>query len=364
MAESRGTKKAPRRRRRHGKPGLSPGTLVVDPAAPAPVVRVVAYGPEELVERDVHDLADTVRLRQRHAVTWVHVEGLGDEHVLQELGRLFGLHRLALEDVANAGQRPKVEQYAEHLYVVNQVAEFFEGRVRDYQLSLFLGKGYVLTFVEGPGTTFAGVLDRLRRAKGKIRASGADYLAYALLDASVDHYFPVLEQFGDRIEVLEEEVMANAAAAQIAAIRILKRDMLKLRRSVWPLREALNTLVRDVTPLISDETRLYLRDVCDHTIQVVDLIENYRELASGLLDTHLSLVSNRMNEVMKVLTIIATIFIPLTFIAGIYGMNFSPEASSWNMPELSWSFGYPACLGLMLSVAVVMVLLFRRKRWL
>ena len=364
MPNERKTVRPPRRRRRARKPGLSPGTIVVDPQAPRPVVRLVGYGPEAIEEREVHDVADIARCRQRHAVTWVHVEGLGDETVLRKIGASFGLHRLALEDVAAVAQRPKFESYGDQHYVVAQLTEWKDDAVRDEQLSLFLGAGYVLTFVEHPGTTFAPIQERLRRATGRIRTSGADYLAYALLDAAVDHVFPVLDKLGDRIEALEEEVLDDADVEQITTMRAVKRNLLRLWRTVWPLREALNAMIRDPTPLVTDETRLHLRDVHDHANQVVDLIEAYRELAAGLLDTHLTLVSNRMNDVMKVLTVIATIFIPLTFVAGIYGMNFDAQSSIWNMPELGWAYGYPACLGLMAVIALGMVMLFRKRRWL
>ena len=237
-------------------------------------------------------------------------------------------------------------------------------RVDTEQLSLFLGDGWVITFQEQPGDCWEPVRDRLRVGRGRIRTEGADYLFYALLDAVVDNFYPIMEEFGERLELLEEEVVADPREELVGVIHAARRDALALRHSTWPMREAMGQLFRDEHRLISAETRIYLRDAYDHTIQVIDLLENYREMASALLDVYLSSVSHRMNEVMKVLTIIATIFIPLTFIAGIYGMNFDPGASPWNMPELSWYWGYPVVMGIMLVIALALVGYFRWKRWL
>ena len=232
------------------------------------------------------------------------------------------------------------------------------------QFSLFLGPNFVLTFDEQPGDCFDPVRERVRRKHGRVREAGADYLAYALLDTIVDCYFPLLERYGEQLEDLEETIISQPNHTVVAAIHDIKRDLLSLRRAIWPQRETFNTLLRDKTPLLTDETRLHLRDCYDHTVQLIDLIETYRELGADLMDIYLSSVSNRTNETMRVLTVIATIFIPLTFIAGVYGMNFNAGTSPWNMPELGWYWGYPLVLGLMAMVAAGQLFFFWRKGWL
>ncbi len=352
-----------RRRRRHLPPGTAPGTLHVDPDAPRPMIQVLAYGPDGVVEDTVEEPEDLGRYLGRWPVTWVNVDGLGDAATLERLGAVFGLHRLALEDVVHVHQRAKVEQYGDRVFIVARMVrrgEVLEGE----QLSLFLGAHAVVTFQERPGDVFEAVRERIRHSGKKIRTAGADYLAYALLDAVVDGYFPVLEEFGERLEQLEERIFARPDETTVTALHQVRRELLDLRRSVWPQRDALNALMRDEVEPFAEETRLYLRDVYDHAVRVIDLVETYRESASSLMDVYLSSLSHRMNEVMKILTIIATIFIPLSFIAGVYGMNFDPEVSPWNMPELGWSFGYPLALAIMLAVACGLVWYFRRKRWL
>ncbi|MBN2489894.1 MAG: magnesium/cobalt transporter CorA [Planctomycetes bacterium] len=348
--------------RRRGKPGSSPGTLHIDPAAPKPVLRVMAYGPDRLREQTL-DSAHAVRaLLGQEPVTWINVDGLGDAGVLQELAAIFGIHRLALEDVVHVYQRAKVEPYADHHFVIARMPHL-DGRLATEQISFFVGRTFVLTFQEQEGDCFDLVRERVREQRGRLRSAGPDYLLYALLDAIIDAYFPVLEAYGERLDEMEDEVIAAPRHDAISRIQDVKRDLLALRRAVWPLREAVNTLVRDDSEHFHAETRIHLRDCYDHTVQVLDMVETYRELGSGLLEIHLSSLSHRMNEVMKVLTIIATIFIPLTFIAGVYGMNFNPASSPWNMPELSWYWGYPFFLVLMLVVAVVLLLMFRSKGW-
>ncbi|MDY7107094.1 MAG: magnesium/cobalt transporter CorA [Planctomycetota bacterium] len=338
-------------------PGTAPGTIRVDPAAPKPTVRAFAYGPDEFVEQAVEDPAALTELMRQWPVVWVNVDGLGDADLLRTLGEMFNLHRLALEDVANVHQRAKVEPYEDQLFVVARMAHL-QTDLRTEQVSVFVGEKYVLTFQEQAGDCFDLVRQRIRSGRGLIRRSGAGYLAYALLDALVDAYFPVLEKYGERIEALETEVITRCEDDLIARIHHLKREMLVLRRALWPHREAVNTLLREDSELIGAETRLHLRDCYDHVIQLLDMVETYRELASGLLDVYLSQISNRMNEVMKVLTIFAAIFIPLTFMAGVYGMNFS------HMPELTWGWSYPALLLMMALVAGGMLLFFRRRGWL
>ncbi len=350
-----------RRRRRGGRRaprGAAPGTLVLDPDAPRSQLHVFAYGPQACVEREIGAVDEVARMLGQHAVTWLNVDGLGDEPTLRRLGELFGVHRLALEDVVHVSQRPKIERYGDRLFIVVRMPTVAEdGTFHTEQLSLVLGPGFLVSFQERRGDGFDPVRQRLRAGKGRARAAGADYLAYALIDAVIDGYFPVLEAAGDRLDALEEEILLGGRPGAVGRIHVVRRDLLAIRRAIWPLREAISALVRDPDPLVADETRIHLRDCYDHVVQLIDLVENYRELGSGLTDVHLSLVSNRMNEIMKVLTIIGAVFIPLTFIAGVYGMNFAV------MPELQAPWGYPAALVVMALSALGMVVFFRRKGW-
>lgn len=326
----------------------------------------MAYGSHEMVEEELRDVQRVRAFIDKWSVTWVNVEGLGNVEVIEQLGRFFRLHHLALEDVVNVHQRPKIEEYPNYLFGVAHTVG--QGRAGEplalEQFSLFLGANFVLTFEEWPGDRFEPVRERLRHKHGRIRETGADYLAYALLDTIVDCYFPLLERYGEQLEDLEETIITQPQHSVIAAIHDIKRDLLNLRRAIWPQRETFNSLLRDHTPLLTDETRLHLRDCYDHTVQLIDLIETYRELGSELVDMYLSSVSNRTNETMRVLTVIATLFIPLTFIAGVYGMNFNSSASPWNMPELGWYWGYPLVLALMALVAAGQLVFFWQKGWL
>ena len=353
-----------RTHRRRTPPGTPPGTLIVDPEAPHPSVRVIAYGPDETVEQEIHEPRHVRDFLDKWPVIWVDVEGLGDAETIRTLGEIFGLHRLALEDVVNVHQRPKIEQYDGYYFIVARMVKLGE-HLETEQLSLFLGKNFVVTFQEGhPGDCLETIRERIRQKRGRIRDAGLDYLAYALLDAVVDCYFPIMEEYGERLEAFEDELLTYPHSDTVARIHEIKRNLLTLRRAVWPQRETFNALLRDETPLVTNETRLYLRDCYDHTTQLIDLIETYRELGSDLTDVYLSSISNRTNEIMRVLTVIATIFIPLTFIAGIYGMNFNPAASPVNMPELNWYWGYPFSLTLMALVAFGQLFFFWRRGWL
>lgn len=353
-----------RNRRRRTPPGAPPGTLIADPTAPRPVISVLAYGPQEMVEQDVTDPQQVREFLAKWPVTWVNVEGLGDAGVISKLGEIFGLHRLALEDVINAHQRPKVEQYGEYLFIVSRMVRLGE-HLETEQLSLFLGKNFVLTFQEGlPGDCLNPIRERIRKKGGRIRDAGLDYLAYALLDAVVDGYFPILEEYGERLEVLEDEIVVRPGTNTVARVHEIKRSLLTLRRAIWPQRESFSTLLRAETPLITADTHLYLRDCYDHVTQIIDLVETYRELGSDLTDIYLSSIGNRTNEIMRVLTVISTIFIPLTFIVGVYGMNFNTAVSPWNMPELNWYWGYPFSLFLMLAITMGQLVFFRRRGWL
>ena len=351
-----------RRRRIPRKPGASPGTMLVDPDAPRPKIRVMAYGPEGSEEHDASRAGDARGYVGRTPVTWVNVDGLGDAGVVQALGDVFGIHRLALEDVVHTDQRPKVEEFEEHLFIVARMPRGTGGATE--QLSMFVGSNYVLTFQESAGDSFDPVRDRIRAGKTRIASSGPDYLAYALLDALIDSYFGVVEPIGERLDRLEELALERPERATVEEIQELKALLNGLRRIAVPNREVTRALLREDTEFVSPRTRPYLRDANDHATQIVETVENYRELCSDLMGVYLSSLSNKMNEIMKVLTIIATIFIPLSFVAGIYGMNFNPERSPWNMPELNWYLGYPFAAGLMLAIVVGFVVFFRRKDWL
>lgn len=324
-------------------------------------VTVLDYDSEKLEEREVTAVEECFPFRQAPTVTWINVEGLGEVEKVEKLGGAFGMHPLVLEDILAGDQRPKVEDLDDYLCIVLKMLDYDEesGEVIHEQVSLILGQAFVISFQEGrEGDVFDPVRERIRSGKGRLRKLGADHLAYALLDAVVDHYFPILERIGDRVDALEEELVSDPTARTLEELHRLKREMLYLRRSVWPLREVVSSLERAETPLIQQSTGIYLRDVYDHTVQVIDTIETYRDMLAGMLDIYLSSVSNRMNAVMKVLTIIATIFMPLTFLAGVYGMNFK------HMPELEWPWSYPLVWGVMLLVGLAMVLYFKRKQWL
>jgi magnesium transporter len=340
--------------------GSAPGSLSIDPDWPKPSLRVMAYGPEDYREDEIR--ADQIpQYRDSWPMVWINVDGLGDESVLRQLAEIFNLHRLALEDVVNLGQRAKVEGYDEDLFIVVRSPGGSAGAPE--QVTLLVGPGFVVSFQEHRGDSFDGVRERIRHGKGRIRKTGSDYLAYALIDAVIDSYFPVLEDIAESLESLEQEVLASPDQQTVSQIYEVKRRLLGLRRTISPHREALNALIRDAGGQISEETGLYFRDTYDHCVRIIELVESQRDLCSDLMATYLSVVSNRMNEVMKVLSIIGTVFIPLGFIAGLYGMNFDPAVSRWNMPELGWYWGYPAVLLLMAGVAIALLVVFRRRRW-
>jgi magnesium transporter len=326
--------------------GNMPGSLVIDPNAPAPKMDIIVFLAKE-------------------GVVWLNVDGLGDVETITKIGELFQLHKLTLEDVVQVHQRPKVEVFRGYVFVVVRMV-FLDGALETEQLSLVIGDRFLLTFQEGrPGDCLEPVRNRLRRAIGRLRNAGPDYLAYALMDTVTDHYFPVVAEYGDRLDSLEDEIIHEKAYDDIVQrIHENKRELLLLRRTIFPQRDAVVTLMRDPTPLIAEETRVFFRDVSDHTVQLVELLDSYRELAASLVDIHLSLASHRMNEVMRILTIISVFFIPLTFIAGVYGMNFDPDASIFNMPELRARYGYPATIASMIALSLSLLYYFRRKGWL
>jgi magnesium transporter len=342
--------------------GLPPGTLVHVGERKAEKVKItiIDYDPKNYQEKEVERIEECFPFKDKPTITWINVDGLQEVKIVEKIGAHFGIHPLIMEDILHTGQRPKAEDLGDYLFIVLKMIyhDEDEDEIMGEQISLILGHNYVISFQEREGDIFNPIRERLRNGKGRIRKAGADYLAYALVDAIVDHYFVILEKFGEKIESLEEELVTNPTPETMHIIHKSKSHLIFLRKSVWPLREVINALERGESPLITKSTGMYLRDVYDHTIQVIETTETFRDMVSGMLDIYLSSVSNRMNEVMKVLTIIATIFIPLTFIAGIYGMNFK------FMPELEWHWGYPTALIIMLGVVGFMVMYFRRKRWL
>ena len=344
------------------KAGLSPGTIVHvgEVKAERAKISLVDYDQSSFQEREASTIEKCFPFKDKPTVTWINIDGLHQVEIVEALGEHLDLHPLVMEDIVHTGQRPKMEDYENTLFIVLKMLRYDEvqDQIDEEQFSLILGTNWVISFQEKEGDVFDPLRDRIRNSKGRIRKMGADYLAYTLVDAIVDNYFILLEKLGDRVEALEEDLVVHPGPKALQEIHALKRELLFMRKSVWPLREVISGLQRGESALFEEHTLIYLRDVYDHTIQVIDTVETFRDMISGMLDIYLSSVSNRMNEVMKVLTIIATIFIPLTFVAGLYGMNFL------HMPELKWRFGYFAVLGLMAAIAGTMVLYFRRKKWL
>jgi magnesium transporter len=336
--------------------GLPPGTLVHigEKKVEEVKITIIEYDQANFEEKEVENVEECLPLKDQPTVTWINIDGLQEVKVIEKMGNSFVIHPLILADILHTGQRPKVEDFGDYLYIVLRMLYRDEeaDEITGEQVSLILGPNYVISFQEREGDVFNPIRERIRNAKGRIRKAGADYLAYALVDAIVDHYFVILETIGEKIESLEEELVTKPTPETLQMIHTLKRDLIFYRKSVWPLREVISGVQRGEFSLISEATGIYLRDVYDHTIQVVETIETYRDMVSGMLEIYLSSVSNRMNEVMKVLTIIATIFIPLTFLAGIYGMNFK------FMPELEWHWGYPTVLLVMLLVVACMFMYF------
>jgi magnesium transporter len=349
-------------RRRSKMVGLPPGTLIHlgEQRVETPTISVIDYNEGEVHERVVATPADCRQYFKKDSVTWINVVGLHNTDLLQQMGDVFNIHPLVLEDIGNTGHRPKLEDHDDFLFMIIKMIyrRPDSGEIVSEQVSVILGGNYVLSFQEIEGDVFGIVRDRIRTAKGRIRQKACDYLAYSLLDAIVDNYFGVLEDLGDQIEDVQEKVLQRVDPHLLHNIHRLKREAVFMRKNLWPLREMLGELEKTESDLVDDTLGPYLRDVYEHTIQVIDNVELLRDMLSGSLDTYMTMVSNRMNEVMKVLTIIATVFIPLTFIAGIYGMNFE------HMPELKWPFGYGAVWLVMIVVAAGMAFYFKRKKWL
>ncbi|MFP4549006.1 MAG: magnesium/cobalt transporter CorA [Fidelibacterota bacterium] len=344
------------------KKGLPPGTLVhVGDAKEQPVkIKLIQYDQGTFETGTITDLDKLPSKDQSKKVTWLNIDGVHQTEIIQKIGKIYNIHSLVLEDIVNTGQRPKVDDYGDYLYIVMKMLypDTQNNTIQTEQVSLLITDNTVISFQEQEGDVFDAIRTRLQEGLGKIRNRKADYLAYALMDAVVDNYFTILETISENLEGLEDEVLDDPVPQTLQKIHTLKTDLIYLRKSVWPLREVVRSLEQRESPIITESTQLYFRDVYDHTIQVMDALESSRDILSGMLDIYLSSTSNRMNEVMKVLTIIATIFIPLTFIAGIYGMNFQ------YMPELGWKWGYFGVLGIMALVGVIMVIFFRKKKWL
>ena len=349
--------------KRSDKSGLPPGTLVHVgvPKAEEPRITAIVYDASRLLEEELETIGDAFPLSEAPTVTWINVDGIHQVEVVEELGQHLGVHPLVLEDILNPEQRPKMEDLSDYLFIVVRMLDWDDGRDKmiTEQISIVIGDSYVVSLKEHPRRdVLEPIRVRIREAKGSIRRQGPDYLAYAMLDGIVDRYFGVLESLGEKVEDLEEELVAHPTPDMLQDLHDLRRQMIFMRKAVWPLREVVGGLERGGSSLIKDSTHVYLRDVHDHTIQVMDAVETLRDMLSGMLDIYLSSISNRMNEVMKVLTVFASIFIPLTFVAGVYGMNFA------YMPELAWRWAYPVLWLVMLGVGLSMLLYFRRKGWL
>jgi magnesium transporter len=350
----------------YDRPGTTPGELhLPDDASPADLV-LIDYDRDRATRVAITNPATIKEYLKTHTVSWIDVLGLGNTATWNTLIPIFNLHQMLVEDIVNVPQRPKVEDYQDQLLIIAIMVVLKPDRTgfTKEQVSLVLGKNYLLTVQEEPEEDcFHGVRKRIEVDRGIIRTQGADYLAYCLLDAIVDGFFPVLEYYGELIEGLEDEVMMHPNRSTLEKIYKVRRELLTIRRAIWPQRDAINSLIRDGSDLVSSEVQVYLRDCYDHTVQVMDMVETYRELATGLMDVYLSAVSNRMNEIMKLLTVISAIFIPLTFIAGVYGMNFDRDKSPLNMPELGWYWGYPLCIALMMTIAGSLVFFFWKRGW-
>lgn len=350
-----------RRKSSKVKVGLPPGSLVYtgDPREEKIKIDIIDYTEATIEEKSIDSVEGCINFKEKDSVTWINVTGVHDTSLVADLGQAYDIHPLVLEDIVHTNQRPKLEIFDDYLYFVLKMIRLAEdGSLLIEQISLILGKNYVISFQETEGDVFDSVRDRIRTSKGKVRKMKSDFLAYALIDAIVDNYFVILESIGDDVEDLEEELIQSSSRETLNKLRTLKRKLIFLRKSVWPLREVISKLERGESTLIKKSTEIYLRDMYDHTIQVIDTTETLRDITAGMMDLYLSSVSNKMNEVMKVLTIIATIFIPLTFIAGVYGMNFK------YMPELSVPWAYGAVWGVMIIIGLSMIIYFRKKGWL
>lgn len=343
------------------KVGLPPGSIVHigNKRMKKVKITIIDYDEEHFKKKDAESIKECLPYKDKSTITWINVDGVHETKVIEEIGKYFNLHPLILEDIVDTDQRPKIKDFVNYIFIILKMLYYDknDNEMKVEQVSLILGKNYVISFQEREGDVFNSIRERIRNNIGRMRKAGADYLVYTLIDAIVDNYFIIIEKLGEKIENLEDKVISQPKTANLRVIHKLRRDLIFLRKSVWPLREVISILQRGESSLILESTNVYFRDVYDHTIQVIDTIETLRDIISGMLDIYLSSASNRMNEIMKMLTIIATIFIPLTFITGIYGMNFR------YMPEIKWVWGYPIVLLGMLIIGIVMVIYFKRKKW-
>jgi len=343
------------------KVGLPPGTLVHigNKRIEKVKITIIDYDEKHFQEKEVKSAEECFPYKDKSTITWINIDGVHEIKVIEEIGKHFNLHPLILEDIVDTDQRPKIKDFGNYIFIILKMLYYDEkdNEMKVEQVSLVLGKNYVISFQEREGDVFDAIRERNRNNIGRIRKLGADYLVYSLIDAIVDNYFTIIEKLDEEIENLEDKVIIQPNPSNVQAIHKLKRDLIFLRKSVWPLREVISFLEKGESPLVLESTNIYLRDVYGHTIQVMDTVETLRDIVSGILDIYLSSINTRMNEIMKVLTIIATIFIPLTFITGIYGMNFQ------YMPEIKWFWGYPAVLSIMVAIGIGMLIYFKRKKW-
>jgi len=343
------------------KVGLPPGSIVHigNKRAEKTKITIVDYNEEQFQEKEVKTVKECCPYKEKPTITWINIDGVHEEKIIEELGKIYNFHPLILEDIVDTDQRPKIKDFGDYIFIILKMHYYDKenNEIKIEQVSLIFGKNYVISFQEREGDVFDSIRERIRNNIGRIRKARADYLIYALMDAIIDNYFTILEKLGEETEDLEAKVIKDPVPANLQIIYKLKSELIFLRKSVWPLREVISILEKGESVLIDKSTNIYLRDIYGHTIQVMDTVETLRDVISGTLDVYLSSVSNKMNEIMKVLTIIATIFIPLTFIAGVYGMNFQ------YMPELKWVWAYPLILSVMLIIGIVMVIFFKKRKW-
>lgn len=343
---------------RSEKAGLPPGTLMHIGKAQqhTPKISIIDYDPNNFQEKVAQQVEECFPFRRKKSITWINIDGIHDPKIIHDIGEHFGFHYLLLEDIMNNEQRPKIETFEDYIFIILKMLTYKDGEVVTEQISIIIGKNFVISFQESEGDIFDPIRRRIRENKGKLRKRGPDYLAYSLIDAIVDHYFAVLEKLEEEIEEVEETI-TRPTPQTIQIMHQLKREIISLQRSIWPLREVVSGMIRSESALLKKTTTIYLRDVYDHTIQVMDTIETFRDILSGMMEVYLFSVSNRTNEIMKVLTIIGTIFIPLTFITGVYGMNFD------FMPVLNWEYGYYIVMIGMLVIVIFLLMYFRKRRW-
>ena len=348
----------------HEEFAASPDTLHIDDSDDQrPHIVLVDYGPEHISEHVLAKIEDCVPFLDKESISWLDIRGISHKQTFVKLREIFKIHPLALADMVNVPQRPKTESYPDQHLIITRMVSLVGHQLQTEQFAILFGKGFVVTVQEEPDVDCLDPLrERIRVSSGHIRNAGADYLAYALFDAVIDGFYPVLERYGEALEELELRLLSPQGAAS-TDIFAIKRELLELRRAIWPQREVLTQIMRDESTHVHQATRPYFRDTYDHAVQIMDMVETFRELASSLMDLHMSTISNRLNEVMKVLTIVSTIFLPMTFVAGVYGMNFNPDRSPYNMPELNWFYGYPFSLVLMVASVVILLLFYRSKGW-